>query len=617
MLAAACAPRGASEAASSPLTPRTPTPTPLPAPAPAPPPAAVGAVPAFEDARIHEIVAAVSPARMEADVRTLVAFGTRHTLSDTLSATRGIGAARRWIHAEFERISAACGGCLEVRYISEVLPAGHSARIPHEVEVVNVVATLRGATDPKRVVMLTGDIDSRVTDVNDFESDSPGANDNATGVAATLEAARVLSRYPTDGSIVFAALSGEEQGLNGGEILARHAHENGWRIEAVINNDMIGNIRGITGVVENTTARVFAPGLHPETSEAELRRVLSTGGELDTPARQLARYIARVADTYLPNLDVEIIYRLDRYGRGGHHTPFFLAGFPAAVRLMEAHEHYDRQHQDLRVEDGRRYGDLLEGVDFDFAARLTAVNAAVLAALAWAPPAPTNVRIGGAVRPSTTLAWEGAPHPDRLGYRVYWRDTTAPQWEHSRFVGEVTFQALSGRPVFTDLWIERKKVWLGHNFLRRQSAFHVLVPQEFGRGDIAIDGPAPRSNGAVERDHGRYPGRGRPATAVAAVHHPGQRNRAAEAFFTDFAVAVEGGTRTDESVVVQRLNDRCAFPASGVVRGRGDQREGIVKVHHVWPLGSADALQFRCHVGVPQRFTCERHLAELSDLIVV
>ena len=371
-------------------------------------------------------------------MRALVDFGTRHTLSDTLSTARGIGAARRWIHAEFERISEACGGCLDVHYVSEVLPEGFSPRIPHEVEVVNVVAILRGATDPDRVVMLTGDIDSRVTDVNDFESDSPGANDNATGVAATLEAARVLTRYPTDASIVFAALSGEEQGLNGGEILARYARAQGWRIEAVINNDMIGNIRGITGVVDNTTARVFAPGLHPSTPEAELRRILSTGGELDTPARQLARYIARVADTYLPNLDVEIIYRLDRYGRGGHHTPFFLAGFPAAVRLMEAHEHYDRQHQDLRVEEGREYGDVLEGVDFAYAASITALDAATLASLAWAPAAPRGVAIDGAVQPSPTLRWEAVADTDLAGYRVYWRRPTEARWTSSRWVGDVT-----------------------------------------------------------------------------------------------------------------------------------------------------------------------------------
>lgn len=433
MLAAACAaPMSAPQAGVIP--PAAPPPPALPAPGPA----SAGAIPSFEDARIHEIVAAVSAERIEQDVRALAAFGTRHTLSDTLSEVRGIGAARRWIHAEFERVSEQCGGCLEVRYVSEVLPAGASPRIPHEVEIVNVVAILRGGTDPERVVLLSGDIDSRVSDVNDFESESPGANDNATGVAATLEAARVLSRYPTDATIVLAALSGEEQGLYGGEILARYAQQQGWRIEAVINNDMIGNIEGITGVIDNSTARVFAPGLHPATSEAELRRILSMGGELDTPARQLARYISRVADVYLPNLDVEIIYRLDRYGRGGHHTPFFMAGFPAAVRLMETHENYNRQHQDLRVENGVEYGDVVEGVNFEYAASITALDAATLAALAWAPAAPREVSIRGAVEPSATLSWQPAASPDLAGYRVYWRRPTEEQWSQSRWVGAAT-----------------------------------------------------------------------------------------------------------------------------------------------------------------------------------
>ena len=422
--------------------PASPAPASSPTVASTPPPPLApslsAGVPAFEDARIHEIVGAVSAERMERDIRTLVGFGTRHTLSDTLSSTRGIGAARRWIHAEFERISAGCGGCLEVRYVAGIVPAGTSARIPRDVNVVNVVALLRGRADPSRVVMLTGDIDSRVSDVNDFESESPGANDNATGIAATLEAARVLSRYPTDATIAFVAVAGEEQGLHGGEIVAQHAEREGWRIAAVINNDMIGNIQGITGVIENTTARVFAPGLPPGTTDAELRRILSTGGELDTPARQLARYIDRTADTYLPNLDVEIIYRLDRYGRGGHHTPFFMAGFPAAVRLMEAHENYTRQHQDLRVENGIRYGDVIEGVDFDYAASITALDAATLAGLAWAPAAPRNVRIAGAVEPSPTLRWEAVDAPDLLGYRVYWRKPTEAGWTRSRWVGNVT-----------------------------------------------------------------------------------------------------------------------------------------------------------------------------------
>jgi hypothetical protein len=406
------------------------TPTTAPAASPAP-------VPSWEDPRIHDIVAAVSPERMEKDVRTLVAFGTRHTMSDTLSNSRGIGAARRWIFEEFRRISAACGGCLEVRYVSDVVRGDSASRIKRDVNIVNVVAIQRGRSDPGRWVLLSGDIDSRVSDVMDATSESPGANDNASGIAATLEAARVLSRYQPDASIVYAALSGEEQGLFGGEILARRARENGQRLEAVINNDMVGNIRGITGVVDNTTARVFAPGLAPTTTPAELARILRNGGELDTPSRQLARYIDRVADVYFPNLDVEIIYRLDRYGRGGHHSPFFTQGFPA-VRLMEAHEDYTRQHQDLRTENGVAYGDVLEGVDFRYAASITALDAATLVSLAWAPPAPDSVTIRGAVEPSPTLRWKAVSAPDIAGYRVYWRKPSEVNWTHSRWVGNVT-----------------------------------------------------------------------------------------------------------------------------------------------------------------------------------
>jgi hypothetical protein len=418
--------------------PVVPDAAPTPVPPPAPAPAAVpGNVPAAEDPRLHEIVAAVSPARLERDVRTLVGFGTRHTLSDTLSRTRGIGAARRWVFAEFERISAACGGCLEVMYVADVVPGDTASRIPVDTRVVNVIAVQRGQSDPDRYVLLSGDIDSRVSDPLDATSESPGANDNASGVAAALEAARVLSRYRFDGSIVYAALSGEEQGLFGGGILARWAKERGWNLEAVINNDMVGNFRGITGVVDNTTARVFAPGIPPDASEAELRRLLYTGGELDTPSRQLARYIATTADRYVPNLDVKIIYRLDRFGRGGHHTPFFLQGYPA-VRLMETNENYNRQHQDLRTEGGVRYGDVIEGVDFVYAAKLTALDAATLASLAWAPAPPDSVMISGAVQPSTTLRWQPVMASDLAGYRVYWRAPTSPTWEKSRWVGNVT-----------------------------------------------------------------------------------------------------------------------------------------------------------------------------------
>ena len=405
-------------------------------------PAIAAQVPPATKPELHDIATAPSAGRIEADIRKLVSFGTRHTLSETESDTRGIGAARRWIHAEFERISAACGGCLEVRY-SRGMVSGED-RIPDPAEVVSVIAIQRGTADPDRYVIMSGDIDSRVTDPMNSTDDSPGANDNASGVAGTLEAARVLTRYDFPGTIVYAALAGEEQGLFGGKILAAEAKKDAWRIEAMINNDMIGNISGINGVTDNTTARVFSEGTRVNETPEEARTRRFTGGEVDSPSRNLARYIDRMADLYVPNLDTMMVYRLDRFGRGGHHRPFNDAGYPA-VRIMETNEHYDRQHQDLRTEDGRVYGDTIDGVDFAYAAKLTALNAVSLAGMAWAPPPPADVTIEGAVSADTTLKWtrpSAAQAPDLAGYKVYWRLTTAPQWTDSVYVGDVTAHTL-------------------------------------------------------------------------------------------------------------------------------------------------------------------------------
>lgn len=396
-----------------------------------------GAIPSFENARIHELAGAASAARVENDVRSLVGFGTRHTLSDTLSATHGIGAARRWLFAEFERISRECGGCLEVRYVSDIIPGGTSARIPEDVEIVNPIAIQRGQLNPDSYILMTAHYDSRVSDVNNAIDDAPGANDDASGVAAILETARLLTRYPTDQTIVYAPLAGEEQGLFGGEILGDYALENGWTVQGVFNNDMVGNTAGITGIVENTTVRVFAPGLPATTDQRTLQGYLSRGGELDVPSRQLARRLVRVADVYMPTLDVLLIYRLDRFGRGGDHTPFFNRGFPA-IRVTETHEDYRRQHEDLRVEGGVEYGDVPDVMDFDYLAKVTSLNAAAIASVAWAPPAPEEVRIAGAVRPSTTLRWSPVQADDLLGYRIYWRRPTEAAWTNSRWVGNVT-----------------------------------------------------------------------------------------------------------------------------------------------------------------------------------
>ncbi len=415
------------------------------APALVTPLAAQTQAPASSDPRIGEIVSAVSADSLRADVTRLVGFGTRHTLSDTVSRTRGIGAARRWVKAQFDRISAQCGGCLEVFYVSGTV--GPAPRVPQPTEIVNVVAVQRGSADTGRYVLLSGDIDSRISDIMDATDSSPGANDNASGCAATIEAARVLSRYRFKGSIVYAALSAEEQGLFGGQILAKWVQERGWRLDAVIDNDMIGNVQGIDGTTDNSTARVFSDGTPPTETEQERARRRPTGGEVDGISRQLARYVHATAGRYVPDLSVMMIYRLDRFGRGGHHKPFADLGYPA-VRLMEAHENYTRQHQNVRVENGIHYGDVLEGVDFEYARKIVGLDAATLGQLAWAPAPPRTVRLGGAGQPAAVLTWSPPEDSaDVAGYRVYWRLTDSPTWDHWEDVGLATRHVFTGRIV--------------------------------------------------------------------------------------------------------------------------------------------------------------------------
>ncbi|WP_288989625.1 M28 family metallopeptidase [uncultured Pseudoalteromonas sp.] len=384
---------------------------------------------------LHKIAQEISAQRIESDIQTLVSFGTRHTLSETKSDTRGIGAARRWIKKEFEAISAQCGGCLEIIEVKQTISG--EKRIPNPVEVVNIIAIQRGSTEPNRMVMMSGDIDSRVSDVMDFTSDAPGANDNASGIAGVIEAARVLSKYTFNGSVVYAALSGEEQGLFGGKILTAYAQKNNWQVHGVLNNDMIGNITGINGVTDNTTARIFSEGTRVVETKEQARTRRFTGGEVDSASRNLARYIDTIADKYIENLDTMLVYRLDRFARGGHHRPFNDAGF-AAVRIMETNEHYDRQHQDLRTENGIVYGDTIDGVDFDYAAKLTSLNAVSLASMAWASAPPKEVKISGAVRASTTLSWQPSEDKNIAGYKIYWRYTSEPQWQYSQWVDNVS-----------------------------------------------------------------------------------------------------------------------------------------------------------------------------------
>ena len=393
------------------------------------------------DHRIYDIIDAVSQDRIQHDVQKLADFGTRHTLSDTVSQTRGIGAARRWIKSEFDKTSENCNGCLEVFYQKDLVKKGTNNRIVKDVEVVNVVAIQRGTKYPNRFIIMSGDIDSRVSDPTDYTSDSPGANDNATGMAGTMEAARVLSKYTFENSIIYVGLSGEEQGLFGGQGLAAFAKAKNWEIIGILNNDMIGNITGVDGVIDNRTFRIFSEPVPPTETEKQRRARRFYGGEVDGISRQLARYIHKTVKAYMPEMNPMMVYRLDRFGRGGHHRPFNDAGY-AGIRIMEAHENYTQQHQDIRTENGIQYGDTFEHVNFGYAAKLTAVNAINLASIAWSPPAPKSVGIGGIVEPSAKFKWSAVD--GAVGYKIYWRDTTSPTWDHARLVGNVTEYTLEG-----------------------------------------------------------------------------------------------------------------------------------------------------------------------------
>lgn len=395
------------------------------------------------DTRMYQIMDSVSSVRIEQDIRKLAGFGTRNTFSDTVSRTRGIGAARRWVKKQFDDISSDCDDCLDVFYQRNFITQEGNPRVPEDNWIVNVAAIQRGKVNPEHYVIMSGDIDSRASDVMDYTSDAPGANDNASGMAGVLEAARVLAQYSFNNSIVYLGLSGEEQGLYGGKGMAAYAKEHSWNIIGVLNNDMIGNIEGIDGVIDNRAFRIFSEPVPVTETEQQRMRRRYTGGEVDGISRQLARYVMKQTTVYMPEMKPMMIYRLDRFGRGGHHVPFNDLGY-AGIRIMEAHENYNRQHQDVRIENGIHYGDVIDGVNFDFCAKLTVVNAISLAGLAWAPPAPVNVAIGGAVQPDTSLKWDLSDDPGLAGYKIYWRETMEPQWNHSRYVGKADHFTLKG-----------------------------------------------------------------------------------------------------------------------------------------------------------------------------
>jgi hypothetical protein len=391
-----------------------------------------GAEPPAADPEISAILSGISAERIQRSIFVLASFKTRHTLSDPLPSGDGIGGAAAWIRAEFGRVSAEAGGRLKVEVDSFEQPPA-PPRIPKPVEISNLVATLPG-TDPGpegRTLVVSGHYDSRATNPLDATSAAPGADDDASGTAAVLELARVMSQYKFRATIVFLAVAGEEQGLNGSTHWAQGAKARRADIEAMLDNDIIGSSRSQAGAVDRASVRLFAQGVPPTAPDDAQAALLRAGGENDTPPRELARAIREIAAAYVPAITVHVIYRADRYLRGGDHLPFLERGYPA-VRFTEPAEDFRRQHQDVREENGVAYGDTPDHVDFAYVADVARVNAAALAVLARAPAPPRDVQIEAArLENDTTLRWAPSPEPDLGGYRILWRETTAPFWEHS------------------------------------------------------------------------------------------------------------------------------------------------------------------------------------------
>jgi hypothetical protein len=397
--------------------------------------------PMAADSRISAALQQVSAERIRANIEKLVSFGTRSTISaqdpDAVAAGRGIGAAREWIKSEFERYSKDCGGCLEVKVDSFTEPAVD--RIPRPTEIANVYAVLKGtdADNAQRIVLVTGHYDSRNSDILDVKGDAPGANDDGSGTAVSLECARVISKMKFPATIIFLTVAGEEQGLNGSHHFAQMAKEKGWKLEAVLNNDIVGGDK--SAEQDHSVVRVFSEGLPAAATEQEIRRIRGLGGENDSASRQVARYVADVGSAYKDYVGVTpmLVFRLDRYLRGGDHSSFNQQGF-AAVRFTEFREDFHHQHQNVRTENGIEYGDLPKFVDYDYVARLARLNAATLASLASAPAPPANVRLlTKDLENDSTLTWESSPGGLASGYEILWRGTFSPEWEHVQKFGDV------------------------------------------------------------------------------------------------------------------------------------------------------------------------------------
>ena len=393
---------------------------------------------------ISNIVREIDARNIEATIRKLVSFGTRNTLSEQNDPKRGIGAARDWLYAEFLKVAEASQGRMTVE--KQSYEQQKAARVPQPTILTNVVATLKGsqpeATD--RIYVVSGHYDSMCSSPTDAKCDAPGANDDASGTAAVLEMARVMAKYEFDATIVFMAVAGEEQGLLGSTHFAEEAKKKNWNVDAMFTNDIVGNTLGGNGVRDRGNVRVFSEGVPSNETEAEANTRRSVGGENDSASRQLARFIKEIGDSFVPQFKVMLMYRRDRYGRGGDHIPFLERGYPA-VRFTEVNEEFRHQHQNVRIENGVQFGDLPEFVDFAYIANVARVNAASLAALAWAPSRPKDVTILTArLSNDTELRWEANKEPDLAGYEIVWRETTDAVWTNSKPVGNVTSFTMKG-----------------------------------------------------------------------------------------------------------------------------------------------------------------------------
>lgn len=395
------------------------------------------------DPEISRMVREIDARHIETTIRKLVSFGTRNTLSDQNNPNRGIGAARDWLFAEFQKAAAQSGGRMTVE--KQTFEQPKAARVPQPTMITNIVATLKGtqAESANRVYVVSGHYDSMCSSPTDAKCDAPGANDDASGTAAVLEMARVMAKRQFDATIIFMAVAGEEQSLLGSTYFAEQAKKNNMNVEAMFTNDIIGNSRGGNGVRDPRTVRVFSEGVPSNETQPDAATRRSVGGENDSASRQLARFIKETSEGYVPAMKVWMIYRRDRFGRGGDHIPFLERGF-AAVRFTEPNENYQHQHQNVRIEKGVQYGDLPQFDDFNYIANVARVNAAALAALAAAPARPRNVTVPNSLSDDTKLNWEPGKEPDLAGYEIVWRDTTEPLWTHARAVGNVNSFTMKG-----------------------------------------------------------------------------------------------------------------------------------------------------------------------------